>query len=97
MAEARGRVACGAGTLVSASYIGGGLIRVTCQQPSSQQAQQQIPSQSPLAGTGLTAPVVGGAVATVLVVSILTGSNGVGTTTTTTTTTLPVNVNQGER
>lgn len=85
LAEARGRVACGAGTLVSATYIGGGLLRVTCSQPDTQN-QQNVPSESPLAGTGLVAPVVGGAVATVLIISVISGSNNTGTTTTTTAT-----------
>lgn len=94
LAEARGRVACGAGTLVSATYIGGGLLRVTCSQPNSQ-TQQNFPTESPLVGTGLTAPVVAGTVATVLVISVITGSNNTGTTTTTTTTTAPVNQGGG--
>lgn len=85
LAEARGRVACGAGTLVSATYIGGGLLRVTCQQPSNQ-AQQTVANQAVLGGTGLTAPVAGGAIATVVLISVLTGGDGTGTTTTTTTT-----------
>ena len=86
LAEARGRVACGAGTLVSATYIGGGLLRVTCSQPDTR-TNQNVPSESPLAGTGLVAPVVAGTVATVLIISVITGSNNTGTTTTTTTTT----------
>lgn len=105
LAEARGRVACGAGTLVSATYIGGGLLRVTCQQPNDQQPDQQqqsqsqpqqtVANQSVLGGTGLTAPVAGGAIASVVVISVLTGSDGTGTTTTTTETSQPIFV--GER
>ena len=91
LAEARSRVACGAGTLVSATYIGGGMMRVTCSQPDRQQqnseqpnqsAQQSIPANSPLAGTGLTSPVAAGVVLSVITLSIVTGSGSEGTTTT---------------
>ena len=86
LAEARGRMACGAGTLVSATYVGGGMLRVTCREPSSEN-QSNSPSDSALTGTGLTAPVAGAIIATVLLVAIAGGGDDESSTTTTTTTT----------
>lgn len=89
-AEARARLACGSGTLVSAQYIGGGQLQVTCSQQGSQsQAQQATTAQTALAGTGLTVPIAAGVLAGITVIGIVTGSDddAVATTTTTTTTT----------
>ncbi|MGR3565075.1 MAG: hypothetical protein ACU0FH_20535 [Heliomarina sp.] len=87
-AEARARLACGSGTLVSAQYIGGGQLQVTCSQQSSQsQTQQATTAETALAGTGLTAPVAVGVLAGLTVIGIVSGSDddavGTGTTTTT--------------
>ncbi|MAY89526.1 MAG: hypothetical protein CML02_22775 [Pseudooceanicola sp.] len=93
LAEARSRVACGAATLVSATYIGGGMMRVTCSQPDRQQqnreqpnqsAQQSIPANSPLAGTGLSTPVAAGIVLSVITLAVITDNGTEGTTTTAT-------------
>jgi hypothetical protein len=93
LGEARARMACGAGTLVSATYVGGGMMRVTCSQPDQQQQQSQnqtsqtpqqsIPANSPLAGTGLATPVAAGVVLSVITIAIVTGNGSEGTTTTT--------------
>ncbi|MEX0339272.1 MAG: hypothetical protein AB3N11_09565 [Arenibacterium sp.] len=79
-AEARGRVVCGSGTLVSAEYLPGGLLRVTC----SQQTQTSSASSAAIAGTGLaTAPILG-AVLGVSIIGIVGGGGSPGQTTGTT-------------
>ncbi|WP_212744748.1 hypothetical protein [Parasedimentitalea maritima] len=77
--EAKSRLACGAGTPVSAQYIPGGLLQVTC--------RQNVPNESlpnELQGTGLTPAVEVGLVAVVTTLVVVTGSSGSATTTTTT-------------
>ncbi|MEX0280081.1 MAG: hypothetical protein AB3N13_02690 [Arenibacterium sp.] len=81
-AEARGRVVCGAGTLVSAEYVPGGLLRVTC----SQQTQTSSATSTVLAG-GLSSGAVIGAVLGVAVIGLVGGGGSPSATTTTTTTT----------
>lgn len=77
-AEARARLACGGGTVVSAEYIPGNLIRVQCQQQTN-----DLPPE--LQGTTLT-PQVGVAIlVTTVLIGVLVGSDTPGTTTTTTT------------
>ena len=88
LAEARARVACGAGTLVSANYIGGGMLRVTCSQPNTQ-TQSAPAAESALTGTGLTVPPALGVVIGVSVIAIIGGEGNEVTTTTTTTESLP--------
>lgn len=83
LAEARARVACGSGTLVSANYIGGGMLRVTCSQPNTQTESAPTP-ESALTGTGLTVPPALGVVIGVTVIAVIGGEGNEGTTTTTT-------------
>ncbi|MFT7593304.1 MAG: hypothetical protein ACI8R4_000617 [Paracoccaceae bacterium] len=81
LGQAKARLACGAGTVVSSTFLPNGSLQVTCSQP------QTTTESTVLEGTTLTAPTAAGvlAIATVLVIS--TGGSGGGTTTTTTTTT----------
>ena len=81
MSEARSRVACGAGELISATYISGNLLRVTCRQQGDEQRQR--PDRTPAEGTGLTTPAVAGVIVSLVLIAGLTGSDGTGTTTTT--------------
>lgn len=87
LAEARARVACGAGTLVSATYIGNGLLRVTCSNPNKELDQA---TQSALTGTALSMPVAAGLAIGLGVIAIAGGSSNdqgvVGSTSVTTTT-----------
>ncbi|EBA16629.1 hypothetical protein RSK20926_02454 [Roseobacter sp. SK209-2-6] len=79
--EAKARLACGAGTPVSASYLPGGSVKVTCRSnaPSSG-------SESVLGDTALN-PITPGLapIATAIVVGVLVGDSGETSTTTTTT------------
>lgn len=88
--EARGRLACGGMTLVSAEYIGSQL-RVTCSQESDQ--SRNSPSDAALLGTGLLTPAAAGVLLAIGVVALVGGTGNdptvVSTTTTTTTTTAP--------
>lgn len=86
LAEARGRLVCGAGTLVSATYVGNGMLRVTCREPSSE-TQSSTTADTALTGTGLAAPIAAGVVATILIVAIAGGGDDEAGTTATTTTT----------
>ncbi|MEX0339604.1 MAG: hypothetical protein AB3N11_11245 [Arenibacterium sp.] len=80
-AEARARVACGAATLVSAQYLPGGLLRVTCSQQGQQQGSNA--AQATIAGTGLaTAPVLGAVLGVTLIGIVGGGGNPSQTTTT---------------
>lgn len=74
--EAKTRLACGAGTPVSAQYISGGLLEVTCRQSTP---SDSLPSE--LQGTGLTPVATAGLAVVVLVV--LAGSSSSSSTTTT--------------
>lgn len=85
LAQAKARLACGAGTVVSSQFLADGTIRVTCSQP------QATPDSAVIEGTGLATPTTVGAVAIATVVVILSGGSDVGTTTTTTTTTSSAN------
>ncbi|NIZ61699.1 hypothetical protein DL239_12035 [Sedimentitalea sp. CY04] len=79
--EAKARLVCGAGTLVSAKYIPGGLLEVTCQQNTT---GDTTPTE--LQGTELTtANTTLGATAALFGLSVLVGDSNSGTTTTTTT------------
>lgn len=89
--EARARVACGSGTLVSATRLPNGAVRVTCSQntPGEGASEASSASQSGgraagviggggggvLAGTGLGAGPVIGAVAAAGVLAALAGSS----------------------
>jgi len=73
LAEARGRLACGAGTLISATYVGNGTLRVTCQEPGSQ--NEQILQESAMAGTALTTPLLVGGAVVILLIAVGTGSD----------------------
>lgn len=75
LSEARTRLVCGTGTLISAQYIGGGLIRVTCRQEDPRQQRSRQPTNnSPLDG-GLSGPVAAGAVVGLIVLGILVGGD----------------------
>ncbi|KIC18951.1 hypothetical protein [Leisingera sp. ANG-Vp] len=83
--EAQRRLACGAGTPVSASYLPDGSLQVTCQAPGAE-ALSQVTGQS-LPATGLSAGAVAGVAAGALfLVVVADDDSGAGTTTTTTTT-----------
>ncbi|MEX0280643.1 MAG: hypothetical protein AB3N13_05560 [Arenibacterium sp.] len=77
-AEARGRLVCGAGTLVSAQYVPPGLLRVTC----SQQTQSgSNATNAALAGTGLAAlPIIGAVLGVAVLGAVGGGGNPVQTT-----------------
>lgn len=79
-AEARARLACGAGKVVSAQYQPGGLIRVECEQQTT-----DIPST--LQGTTLTPQAAAGVAAGVLAIVLLAGDSDSDATTTSTSTT----------
>ncbi len=81
-AEAQARLVCGAGTVVNATYLPGGLLRVTCransnQQSTSSNATSDLPA--PLDGTTL-APTLTGAALTVVVIAAIVGSEDATTT-----------------
>ena len=86
LGEARSRMVCGAGTLVSAQYIGGGMMRVTCRQEDQKQDKKQkqnnaqSQTQNPLA-QGLSTPAAVGSVVVLTVTAILLGDDGTSTTT----------------
>lgn len=75
LSEARTRVVCGTGTLISAQYIGGGLIRVTCRQEDPRQQRSQQPSNNSPLEAGLSGPVAAGAVVGLIVLGILVGGD----------------------
>ena len=86
LAEANARVVCGAGVAVSAVYLPGGLLQVSCRAPSQSAATSELPAQ--LSGTGLSAGVVGAiAAGALLIVVVASGGDGDSSTTTTTTST----------
>jgi len=62
IAEARARLVCGSGTVVSATYIPGGLLQVTCRQ-NAPNATSSSNAGSGSSGTGLgTGGLAGGGV-----------------------------------
>ncbi len=89
LAEAQARLACGAGTVLNATYLPGGLMQVTCQSVSRSAGQSAAANELPtlLEGTALTPGVVAGGVISVVVVGALLGDDDTGVTSTTTTTT----------
>lgn len=66
LAEAQSRAVCAPGTLVNATYVGNGLLRVTCSR-----ATPRTPSENGLPRTGLgAAPAIAGlAVVTLIAIS----------------------------
>ncbi|MGV6848048.1 MAG: hypothetical protein ACWA5A_06665 [Marinibacterium sp.] len=102
LAEANARGVCGGGVAVSAVYVPGGLLQVSCRAPSTQSTQaastaatQGIPA--PLAGAGLSAGAIAGVAGGVLLLVVVASGGDGGsstTTTTTTTTTTSTNLNQ---
>lgn len=78
LAQAKARLACGAGTVVSSQFLPNGSLQVTCSQPQPQ-TESTI-----LEGTGLTTPATLGILSVVTVLVIMTGGTDNGTTTTTT-------------
>lgn len=82
--EAKRRLACGAGVPVSASYLPGGSLQVTCQATGAETVAQNNTSGMPQAG--LSAGATAGAAAGALFLVVIADDDD-GTTTTTTTTT----------
>ncbi len=76
LAEARVRLVCGGGTVVTAEYLPGGLLKATC---SRNAPKSRAPDA--LQGTGLTPPVTAGVIFTAVIIAILTGGSGPATTT----------------
>lgn len=91
MAEARTRLVCGSGTVVSANYIPGGLLQATCRANTPQQANNPSNSGSSTGGTpsttGLGTGGLGGTAigATVVATGVVLGVVGNSSTSTTTT------------
>ena len=78
---AKARVACGAGTPISAEYLPNGQIKVTCRSPSNSSSTEA------LRNTGISSgAVTGGALLTAVILSVAGGDDGNSTTTSTTTT-----------
>jgi len=80
LAQAKARLACGGGTVVSSQFLPNGTLQVTCSQPQPQT------ESTVLQGTALTTPAALGVLAVAVVLVIATGGTDTGTTTTTTTT-----------
>lgn len=80
-AEAQSRLACGSGTVLNATYLPGGLLRVTCQSSSTQSSTASTASELPAAlqGTGVVAGPVAGAIAVVVLGAIMLGDDSSGT------------------
>ena len=89
IAEAQARLACGAGTVLNATYLPGGMMQVTCQSASRSVGQSAAANELPalLEGTALTPGVVTGGLVSVIVVGAVLGDDDTGVTSTTTTTT----------
>lgn len=85
LSEARSRLVCGTGTLVSAQYVGNGLIRVTCRQEDPRQQQSRQPANNSPLNAGLATPTAIGVVGGVVLLGILLGGGDEINTTTTTT------------
>lgn len=81
--EAKRRLACGAGTPVSATYLANGSLQVTCQAPGAQTVAQANTNGLPETGLSAeaTAAVVGGA----LLLVVIADDDDSSTTTSTTT------------
>jgi hypothetical protein len=78
---AKARVACGAGPPISAEYLPGGQIKVTCRSPSNSSSTEA------LRNTGITSGVAGaGALLTAVILAVAGGDDGNSTTTSTSTT-----------
>lgn len=80
LGQAKARLACGTGTIVSSQFLPNGSLEVTCAQYPANATSNLV------AGTGLTTPAALGLVAVVVVLGVLIGDSGDGTTTTPTTT-----------
>jgi len=68
--EAKTRLVCGTGTPLSAQYLPGGLLEVTCRQKVP---GDSLPSE--LQGTGLASAAPIGAVAALVVLAVVAGSS----------------------
>ena len=79
LSEAKTRLVCGTSTLVSAQYLPGGSLEVTCRQNTS---NDSIPNE--MQGTGLTTDTILGVTAVLVVLAVLAGDSDTGATTTTT-------------
>ncbi|WP_420005634.1 hypothetical protein [Arenibacterium sp. LLYu02] len=73
MAEARTRVVCGSGTLVSANYLPGGMLQATCRQNTARTASQ---SGNTLGQGGLSnTAIAGGVIGSIVILGALTGNS----------------------
>ena len=79
VAQAKARLACGTGTVVSSQFLPNGTLQVTCSQP------QPGAESTVLQGTGLAAPAALGALGLVVVLVVATGGSDPAATSTTTT------------
>lgn len=79
-AEARARLVCGTGTVLNATYLPGGLLRVTCRAANQPNPARELPRE--LQGTGLTTTTPLAAITALIVTTIIIGENGTSTTTT---------------
>lgn len=79
--QAKARLACGTGTIISSQFLPDGSLEVTCSQ-SPANATSTL-----MAGTGLTTAEALGLVGIVVILGVLVGDSGDDTTTTTTSST----------
>lgn len=94
MAEAQTRLVCGAGTVLNATYLPGGLLQATCQSnavknTASTASTSELPGA--LQGTALTPGVAAAGVIGVVVLGAALGSDDTTVATTTTTSTTGTN------
>ena len=84
-AEAQARLVCGAGTVLSATYLPGGLLQVTCRANAVQQSSTVTASELPalLEGTSLVPTVTAGVLTVVVVATVLNGEETSSSTSTT--------------
>ena len=92
IAEARARVVCGSGTVVSATYVPGGFLQATCSQtrPRAPQNSQNAGTNSGGLGTGGLGATPLGVSVVVVGVGLVAGSGSSGDTTGSTSTTSTV-------
>ena len=79
LSQAKARLACGSGTIISSQFLPDGSLEVTCSQ------SPENTTSNLLEGTGLTTAEALGLVGVVVVLGVLIGDSGDGTTTTTST------------
>lgn len=79
--EAQTRLVCGTGTVLSATYLPGGLLQVTCQSTSAQNAASASQLPTALEGTALTTTATTAVITVLVVAAILAGDEGTETST----------------